>query len=397
MFFAGGHNERQALFRQWDEALRNKRVYGFAFSKTIFEETFLDFDLASRLAGVFDNNPRLEGATEGGLSILSPRQLRHFDGKILIFFWNAAEVARQLSAAGLRRYHDYWAYKDFLAFYHWYGRGRVFMPATDVLMTLNCTLSCIGCSMLIPELKKPGQVTLESLKSDLDMLFSVVDYQHRLYLIGGEPLLSPALPAYLEYLGRRYRSRIFKITIVTNGMVPPEAELLDICLKYGVEFSVSDYSQAEIPGYETRLSRTIKTLADHGLPHSLNRPAWNRHHCGEREMAALSDLELREHYLRCRELACRGLKDGRFYPCFKTWSAEAGGLTRNSPEDYIDLGDDGVGRELKKERLVDYILGGCDRGYLRHCRRCYGFDPDYYQPMPIAAQPGARSHKTLKA
>ncbi len=381
-------NDRQ-LFEEWERALEGGRVYGFACSKTMREETFLGNagGFEPLLAGVFDNDRRLHGAsTAGGRPVVSPEKLAGFDGKILIFYWNDAEVAGQLRSLGLRMYRDFWPYRDFLTFYHWHKHKRVFMPATDVSLTQRCTLKCRDCSMLITEMARPQTPSLESLQSDIDTFFTYVDYQHRLFLMGGEPLLHPDLPRYLEYLGRRYRPRIYKITIITNGTIVPKPDLLDLCGEHGVDFSVSDYSEAGIPGYAGKLARTLETLNRRGCPHTVSKPAWNLHHCREEGLASLSHEQLRGHYLRCRNQACRGLADGKFYPCFKTWSAELCGRSPNAPGDCIDLAAPDSLEVAVKQKLVRYILGDCDNGFLNHCRKCYGFDPEYRRPVVAARQ-----------
>ena len=81
---------------------------------------------------------------------------------------------------------------------------------------------------------------IEEVKKDIDIVFQYIDELSLLVLVGGEPLLYVPMGELVTYIGEKYKSKIGKVLVITNGTIIPDKSLCEIFLKYGVEVRISN-------------------------------------------------------------------------------------------------------------------------------------------------------------
>jgi len=115
------------------------------------------------------------------------------------------------------------------------------------VVTLNCTLKCKLCSVLVPYVKN-YHPTFDSLKHDIDAFFSIVDKAEFMNLTGGEPLLragDSTLIGILNHLSEMPNEKLENIRIFTSGTVVPNDVFFDelnrIAKKKTFWFEIDNY------------------------------------------------------------------------------------------------------------------------------------------------------------
>lgn len=92
-------------------------------------------------------------------------------------------------------------------------------------VTLRCNLRCKLCAERSPYYKNPYHPSLGELIGEADALFQIIGNIDNFDITGGEPLLRKDLPDFIAYMHNKYRERIGKLRITTNGTLLPSVEL----------------------------------------------------------------------------------------------------------------------------------------------------------------------------
>ena len=130
---------------------------------------------------------------------------------------------------------------------------KPFLTSLDIVVTERCTLKCTDCSNLMQYYEKPQNSSEEVTYQALVKILSQVNVGS-IRLIGGEPLLSPALTPLIANLYENHLASFNCIEIYTNGTLLPKAELINILKLHDlVTFYISDYGD---------LSRNKQQLLD---------------------------------------------------------------------------------------------------------------------------------------
>jgi hypothetical protein len=114
-------------------------------------------------------------------------------------------------------------------------------------------------------------LSLETLKIEMDALFRHISFIGEISIMGGEPFLHKQLSELIYYIGANYRDRIGSLVITTNGTIVPELQVLKLCRDYEIFISVSDYSVA-LPLIERDISLLVATAESAGV--NIERKSW---------------------------------------------------------------------------------------------------------------------------
>lgn len=252
-----------------------------------------------------------------------------------------------------------------------------------VIATTVCNLRCKLCSNLMPRFKPPCHEPVKNLIRDTDGFFSLIDFIKYFHYVGGEVFLRKDMaPVYENCL--KYRERFGTLRIITNATVMPCEEDLAVLRKFGgqLEVQLSDY------GVLSKVAQLTDVLGANGIFYTVKTyHGENQHFGGWTDNTKFEDLGLRgevlqAHFMECgnRRINCFHAYRGKMYGCPPMWCAHALGLVKPGPDDFIDLYDESVTREAKRE-----IISNFGTKPYALCHRCVIYS-DESERFPAAQQ-----------
>lgn len=341
-----------------------------------------------QIMAIVDNSPEKQGKQVRGQVILSFDQAREYlhQYKIIVttsqYYYQT--IKEQLNAEGLVENVDYVMYQQFVTEWYYKYKNRINVLKTDISLTTRCTLNCENCMQLLPYWK-PERIkenSLDEIKGNLDVYFKSVDYVLNLDIVGGEPFLYSKLNELIKFIGEHYRKRMGYVVLITNGMILPHKEILQLLREYSVGVSISDYS-GNI-SYKHRIPEIIENLEKYKIDYMLNKnivwfdfgfPRDKYHYSGDAAIA---------HAQRCNSIE-HILDDKKLFYCGLEWSAQKGGLFPIEEKAYIDLEKVANGSIVSKE-ILELILGNIEGGSMEFCKLCGGFGIDNNNRVETAKQ-----------
>ncbi len=360
-------------------------IFGFGRQgKKMYSTLKRDFDIAA----IVDNSLEKQGRQIDEHIILSFDQAVSFlqQYKIIVttsqYYYQA--IRGQLSSIGLNEYVDYIMYQQFVTEWYYKYRNKVNVLKTDISLTTLCTLNCENCMQFLPYWKdgRRKENPLEEIKENVDIYFACVDYLLDLDVVGGEPFLYRNLNEFIRYIGENYRNRIGYIGFITNGMIVPEEETLELLSKYAMDVSISDYS--EDIEYKHQIEKLCEKLEQYDISYMRNKqidwfdfgfPKDLYHYEGEAAVQHMQCCNSIEHIL----------DDKKLFYCGLEWSAQKGGLYPIEEKAYVDLVDIKEGRVDRKD-ILEMILANIEGGCMEFCKVCGGFGIDNNNRVATAKQ-----------
>jgi len=339
------------------------------------------------ISGFIDNDTHKVGGYIGNYQILSIKQYqKNFLGDaILIGTQDVAKekIVEQLENIGLTENIDYCTDIDKLLGIVAYKKNKeLYIQLTQICVTERCTLKCKKCAHGCNYVDmRQGDMDIGEVISTTDAFFKIVDFCRDFVFIGGEPLLYKYLDKAIDYVGREYSSKIGRMSITTNGTILPSKTVLEMCKKYDVEFSISNYEMA-IPNLEDKYRKLSEILDKYQIEYMMHRDMeWTDYGFGTYRSDA-DEKELEKIFDECNTI-CHESRGKRFYFCVMARSVSDNMNLKVGKEDYLDIsqlcGDDG------KRTFLEYSLGYLEKGYLDMCAYCRGKDRFRY-PIPAGEQ-----------
>jgi hypothetical protein len=318
-----------------------------------------------------DNDKCKQGTMLDGVEIKSPEVLlqSRTNEKILIVTGSYCAIRDQLLAMGYKNNVDFCYIRHLVPLLHWHRERRLFVTDVSFLITLNCTLRCKHCSLMVPYNDRARHRTLESLVADVDLLFKQVDFVYNFKVMGGEPTMTPHLDGIIDHLGANYRKKIGQLRIVTNATVPLKESTLALFEKWGVEVEVNDYS--EFVSYAHGVDQYLAALKSHAIRYVNYRPTKKDKWVDFGDLSkpnGLDESQVRDLFDGCAYYS-RGLYDKKLYYCTIECGLVALGAFVGAGNDYLPLDTNDTGL---KERLFSFETGGLPLGYTTLCRNCNG-------------------------
>lgn len=269
-------------------------------------------------------------------------------------------------------------YKNIASIWPYKYKNIVHIFQSDVLVTEKCSLNCSHCNMFMPHYEFPIHRELDTIISDIDSYFNIVDYVSVFHLVGGEPFLYPNIENVIKHLLEKYITKIDKLIITTNGTILPKDSIIKLLKNNDVILSVSDYSD-KLEFVKSKITKVLDVYKNNNINHYVrNEIEW--YDFGDlRVKKNLPTDELIKHFDSCTA-PFRGLNDGKFYYCHLNTSAVRTKLFPLNENDYVDI------NTISKEELLKFDLGYTDLGYITFCDNCNGCNTGIKVPVSYEKQ-----------
>lgn len=242
---------------------------------------------------------------------------------------------------------------------NFYNKKILNIPQIEFCVTTKCTLKCKDCCALIPKFNSSSHIdmSLEDFKSYIDKLLTAADMIRHFVILGGEPLINPALPQMIDYACRQ--DKIFIVQLITNGTMKFNNELINVLKKYNKKAYVyiSNYS----------INEDLKKLLKHDEIKNLLKEndiklqmADNKEWVTEKEFLTIpSSAEITRNKIKeCFRVQCNQVLNGHLDICSKAATAREIGLLKL--KDSVDIVHS---KDLKQELINFYtkdIIDACE-------------------------------------
>jgi hypothetical protein len=360
-------NEYNELAKKILEFAETNKFYiwgaGF-FGDAVFAPMQGELDII----GYIDSNPDKQGKIMNGCPIFSPNILNDLENAkitILISAGENSEIYSELARYGYIRNVNCFHIDDFVTIYFAYKYGKVYLCSVGITLTERCTLKCKNCLNFIPYIKMPKNFTLKEIQHQLHVLFSSVDYVVAFQLSGADAIMNPNHKEIIDYVGGTYLNRnIGTLEFLSNGVILPDSEIIELLKKYNMYFRFTDYN---LP--QQNIVTLVGLLENNNIRYDHVRfDYWLDNGYPQQSNGKTTDEQLIAHFNSCDRRSCQGIIDGKFYYCSTGYWAERSGYCSIEKEDYYCLepfdGD--------KKALIEFALGYSEKGYINYCRKCNG-------------------------
>ena len=360
-------------------------IFGFGRQgKKMYPTLNRDFDIVA----IVDNSSEKQGKQVDGHTILSFDQAEDFlhQYKIIVttsqYYYQM--IREQLYSVGLTENIDFVMYQQFVTEWYYKYRNKINVLKTDISLTTLCTLNCENCMQFLPywEKGRRKENSLEEIKEKVDIYFKCVDYLLDLDIVGGEPFLYSDLRKFIIYIGEKYRGRIGYVGFITNGMIVPEDDILELLKEYSMDVSISDYS--EDIDYKHKIDQICEKLEKYKISYMRNKHIdW--FDFGFPKNRYLYEGEDAVRHMQCCNSIEHILDDKKLFYCGLEWSAQKGGLFPIEEKAYVDL-EKMVSGEVERKAILEMIMANIEGGYMEFCKVCGGFGIDNNNRVETAKQ-----------
>ena len=323
-----------------------------------------------KIEAILDNDKSQDNTVFKSIPIqFAPEFLACNEKKKILISSRYTEIAEQLIKAGYQEYIDFIDMHFFVSMWYWKKKREIHLLDVHTAVTTYCSLNCKNCNMFInhyrPEQRR--YIGLEEFKENFDVLFQKIDYCYKMTILGGEPLLNKELAQMINWLFKKYGKKIGEISVVTNGTILPQENLLDTLRDVNAQVNISDYAINTLP--DGRIEKLEEQLQKKAVSYKRNKEKkWKNFYFPRETQMAQYDSE-RGHMLCCNPVF-RGINDKKFYYCHIVWSAVQAGLIKEESSDYIKLED--IHSQNDREKLLEHDLGFVENGYVSLCKYCGG-------------------------
>lgn len=220
-----------------------------------------------------------------------------------------------------------------------------YMSYLEYHVTDHCNLNCKYCTHYAPLVTEPVFTDFEAFKKDLTQLKKYIKDIGIIRILGGEPLLNPELPSFIEFTRQTYPGSI--IWVVTNGMLLDRIStgLVDCMNKNTAFFHISYY-----PPFKDRRKDVEKFLVESKVPYVITDmiERFNK-------TQSLSQNEDPDFFYHCFQSTCTCLHEGKVAPCYAPFTTKyfnAAFDTDLPTDEGIDLYDEELTTQMLNMRLL---------------------------------------------
>jgi organic radical activating enzyme len=240
---------------------------------------------------------------------------------------------------------------------------RIRIGLLVIITNYSCTLQCKDCGNFIPimpsQAKKPSKI--ESIKDDIDRLSPYI-YCNNLQIQGGEPLLYKNLDELISYIDEKRISK--KITLVTNGTLLLQKELLGTLKKFNVDVRISDYNLKQ-----QKISKILAQCEKFGIKtriHSMGSGDGSWYDLGDISTSKNTNInEVQEIFRSCPFNKCYTISKGQFTKCSRSPVGHEVGLHEFFQDDHVNIREE----TNLKEALSNFIESP---HFMKACQYCHG-------------------------
>lgn len=184
--------------------------------------------------------------------------------------------------------------------------GKPRIKQFDVNLVDHCNMKCKGCLRFSNLVDTPFFADFEGMIADWERMKELFWGVERLKLMGGEPMLSPDLCAYIKEARRIFPDA--DIMVTTNAILINEncQELFQTMKENYCFFDISLYEPME-----KRLPVIEKILQDNGVWYEVNHTKGDFY----KVMSTTPDYDMDEAYEKCTAKNCHHLREGKLSVC----------------------------------------------------------------------------------
>ena len=328
----------------------------------------------------FDNDNSKWGLNFEGIKVESFSEYKKGEYLLVLCVGNKnlKELKMQVEQEGLKEGIDYIVFNELktelIPLMKLYEEKVLYLDVVELAVTERCTLKCKKCAHacgLVDIHDKSKDFPIEKVKKSADVFFSYVDYVNEFYLIGGETFLYENLAEAIRYVGEKYRDRIDRFIITTNGTIIPSKECMLLMSHYKMTIYISNYSK-QLPQLAKHYKRLCEELSNYKVDYSLSEYErewfdygfdYVNHRMDENIVMNIHD----ECFTPCREI-----RENKFYYCIQARSVSENMNMNVGNNDYLDIGKLDTNRWEDKVIVYEYSKGYCDKGYIDMCNYCNG-------------------------
>ncbi len=244
---------------------------------------------------------------------------------------------------------------------NFFNKNIINLPQIEFCITTKCTLHCKECCALIPQLDstKRSDMSFEEFKQSIDNITSAVNLIRHLVFLGGEPLISPELPAMLDYAAQK--ENISLIQLITNGTMLPSEKLLKVLNKHNKKICVYISNYADNPELVPILKQEkIRELLNENNVR-IQKPedwSWVKEY-GFSKNKFPQEIT-KEKVLECYRTKCNSILNGKMDICSKATAARE--LNLFKIDDSVDL----INSKNLKQDLINFY----NKEYMDACEYC---------------------------
>ncbi len=365
-------------------------VYCFGAGK-IGADVFSIIKSFCNVEGFIDNDVTKIGGHYEGKPVVSIKEKRISGHFILVTVENEhyGEIKEQLRDDGYIEGKDfsYWEtfFEKMFPVVLNYQKGKTYVGLTQISVTERCTLKCSNCAHACNYVSiTDNDLSIESIKRSADYFFSICDYVNTFVVIGGEPLLYKDLAEVIDYIGEKYRNRMHRFQISTNGTITPSEEIIEKSCKWNVYYLISNYC-AQIPKLRAQYDKLLSKLDSSGIKYALfpEDVEWTDY--GFKYVEREYNPQMLTRVFDLCHTECHEIRENKFYYCVMARSVNDNMKRGVGIDDYLDIGAMNPDSQIDKRIFMEYTLGYSDKGFLDMCRFCNGSERSRYI-IPAAVQ-----------
>ena len=238
---------------------------------------------------------------------------------------------------------------------------KLVMDRISCHVTAKCNLRCEKCAVFIPRLYELGNVPeydINETKNSFDTYFKIVESVRLISLTGGETLLYPYLSELIEFV-LTYGEKFSKLEVFTNGALGvPEPVLSALSKSEKAYLFVDNYG----PHLSKKLDEVEGGCKERGVNYTVRKYHWEDAHLGGWVDRGILPEKLDEETAKMHFAKCAvAKKGGRLFTIFGRLLAFCAtpycgyriGALPESDVLYVDLGDQGMTIEEKREKLIE--------------------------------------------
>ena len=240
-------------------------------------------------------------------------------------------------------------------------------------ITMRCTLKCKLCAAYAPYYDVPPHYSAEYCAQILEKYFQIVDYVGDFSLSGGEALMHKEIDKIIDSTFK-YQNQFSRFLILTNGTLLFKKSTIELLKKYSqkknVQINISDYGKVSC-----KVKELVQQLTDAGIKYRVINYHGDDVWCGgwidygDHTQKIFTLEERDEAGANCvfGSLHSSLIHGGEIHRCGRAqYRMEKGIIPRNKAE-YVDLFDDTLTIEEKKEILRYVILEAKSTESCAHC------------------------------
>lgn len=250
-------------------------------------------------------------------------------------------------------------------------------------ITMRCTLKCKLCAAYAPYYDIPPHYSAEYCAKTLKKYFEIVDHVGDFSLSGGEALMHNEIDKIIRSVFQ-YKDQFARFLILTNGTLLFKESTIALLKEYSkiknVQINISDYGKVS-----NKVEALVEQLAKAEIQYRVINYHGDDVWCGgwidygDHSKKIFSLEERDEAGANCvfGGLNSSLIHGGEIHRCGRAqYRMEKGIIPRNKKE-YVDLFDDSLTVEEKKEILRYVILEAKSTESCAHCNRMTADSPRF--------------------